>query len=70
MVLKAATRDVIAQTVKEMIVAKVLRASGGDAHRARALAISARDHLATLVGKYGQAVTDSIAEISAWLAAG
>ena len=54
----------------EFEVAKVLRASGGDAHRARALAISARDHLAPLVAKYGQAVTDGIAEISAWLAAG
>jgi tetratricopeptide (TPR) repeat protein len=54
----------------EFEVAKALRASGGDAHRARALAISARDHLAPLVAKYGQAVTDGIAEISAWLAAG
>jgi tetratricopeptide (TPR) repeat protein len=54
----------------EFELAKALRASGGDAHRARALAISARDHLAPLVAKYGLAVTDSIAEISAWLAAG
>ncbi|MEP6863004.1 MAG: hypothetical protein ABJE66_20420 [Deltaproteobacteria bacterium] len=52
------------------IPAKALRASGGDAHRARALAISALDRLAALVAKYGQAVTDRIAEISAWLAAG
>jgi tetratricopeptide (TPR) repeat protein len=54
----------------EFEVAKALRASGGDAHRARALAISARDRLAPLAAKYGQAVTDGIAEISAWLAAG
>ena len=53
----------------EFEVAKALRASGGDAHRARALAISARDRLSSLVAKYGQAVTDGIAEISTWLAA-
>jgi hypothetical protein len=47
-----------------------LRASGGAAHRARALAISARDRLSLLVAKYGQAVRDGIAEISAWLATG
>jgi tetratricopeptide (TPR) repeat protein len=54
----------------EFEVAKVLRASGGDAHRARALAISARDRLASLVAKFGQAASDGVAEISAWLAAG
>ena len=53
----------------EFEVARALRATAGDAHRARTLAVQARDRLQPLVAKDGKSAEDGIAEISTWLAA-
>jgi tetratricopeptide (TPR) repeat protein len=60
-----ATPDEIAEA--QLALARALRASGGDAARARALATSARDLLAPLAAKYGSYYAASLREVTEFL---